>query len=209
MSLYNWHEVGDVPAAAGVYAWYYRPEITTQDVKLVIDELRSLKEVQDIIRAKSTVRKFLEEHIFRYFNETPYQASIFGKLKPKYEGLFEHAPTVSESLIDRLLEDPERIASIRAILELSAPYAASPLYIGMSENLRVRLRTHKRLIERYGELGAGSTGLETRDQSFAKEIRTRRIPPPRLFVAVSLVSGNYVDIENILNRIHYPLLGRN
>jgi hypothetical protein len=86
------------------------------------------------------------------------------------------------------------------------------MYIGMSEGLRTRLKRHKSLIEKFGELPDSDSEEGQRDQSFAREIRARNIPPSRLFVVATVIPdlpGVYVDIENILNRIHYPLLGRN
>lgn len=213
MAIYSWHEIGDVPAAPGVYAWYYTPEITAFDLDRITAEILTLKVGAGPAAAKEAVRAFLDEAVFRYFREQPYSAQLRGPLKPRYEGQIEHRPTLSDSLLDRIVEAPERLATIRSVLEASAPNFASPIYIGMSERLRNRLGKHKSLIEKYGELpDPGPTEEDQRDHSFAKEVRARSIPPSRLFVVASVISGppgTYVDIENILNRIHYPLLGRN
>lgn len=213
MATYSWHEIGDVPAQPGVYAWYYTPEITSFDLEHVMAEVESLKTCDSLVSAKNAVRTFLDDSVFRYFREQPYSAQLRGPLKPRYEGRIEHVPTLSESLLDRIVEEPARLATIREVLETSAPLFASPIYIGMAEKLRFRLKRHKTLIEKYGELpDLGSSEEDQRDQSFAREIRTRNIPPSRLFVVARVISGpsgSYVDIENILNRIHYPLLGRN
>jgi len=213
MATYSWHEIGDVPAQPGVYAWYYTPEITAFDLQRITAEVTTLKASAGSATAKEAVRAFLNESVFRYFREQPYSAQLRGPLKPHYQGLIEHMPTLSESLLDRIVEDPTRLATIRTVLEASAPDFASPIYIGMSERLRTRLGRHKALIEKYGEmLDLGNTEEEQRDQSFAREVRLRNIPPSRLFVVTTVISGppgTYVDIENILNRIHYPLLGRN
>lgn len=213
MAIYTWHEIGDVPSAPGVYAWYYTPEITAFDLDQITAEIHTLRAGAGPAAAKQAVRAFLDEAVFRYFREQPYSAHLRGPLKPRYEGQIEHRPTLSESLLDRIVEAPERLATIRSVLEASAPDFASPIYIGMSERLRGRLGNHKSLIEKYGELpDPGPSEEDQRDHSFAKEIRARSIPPSRLFVVASVISGppgTYVDIENILNRIHYPLLGRN
>lgn len=213
MTIYSWHEIGDVPAAPGVYAWYYTPEITAFDLDRITSEILELKVDRGASAAKDAVRDFLDETVFRYFREQPYSAQLRGPLKPRYEGKIEHRPTLSESLLDRIVEEPARLATIRTVLEASAPNFASPIYIGMSERLRTRLAKHKALIEKYGELpDPGASEEEQRDHSFAKEVRARSIPPSRLFVVAKVISGppgTYVDIENILNRIHYPLLGRN
>jgi len=213
MPIYNWYEIGDVPAEPGVYAWYYTPEITTHDLDRVTSTVKALKASAGVAAAKEAVRTFLNESVFRYFQEQPYSAQLSGPLKPTYEGCIEHAPTLSDTLLDRIIEEPARLATIRTVLETSAPDFASPIYIGMSRELGVRLKKHKSLIEKYGELpNRGATVDEKRDQSFAREVRARTIPPSRLFVVARVIGGPpgiYVDIENILNRIHYPLLGRN
>lgn len=91
----------------------------------------------------------------------------------------------------------------------------------MAENLKKRLSKHKRLIERFRDDDSrqfkfGQTqaveNINGRDQSFAWQVCKRNISPTKLFVMVRVVDetdNNYLDIENILNRIHYPLFGRN
>jgi hypothetical protein len=90
----------------------------------------------------------------------------------------------------------------------------------MAEKLGRRLMQHKRLIEKYrneliAQEGLNSTirEIDDIDHSFALDICKRQILPSRLFVVVNIFDNElqkqYVDIENILNRIHYPLLGRN
>ncbi|MEJ6782150.1 hypothetical protein [Aminobacter sp. Piv2-1] len=213
MATYSWHEIGDVPAKPGVYAWYYTPEITSFDLERITADVATLKASVSSAAAKEAVRAFLYDSVFKYFREQPYSAHLRGPLKPRYEGRIEHMPTLSESLLDRIVEEPARLVTIREVLEVSAPHFASPIYIGMSERLRARLKRHKVLIEKYGELpDIGSSEEEQRDQSFAREVRSRNIPPSRLFVVATVIAGppgTYIDIENILNRIHYPLLGRN
>ncbi len=213
MATYSWHEISDAPAKPGVYAWYYTPEITAFDLESVTSAVETLKAAGEVETAKDAIRSFLEQSVFSYFRERPYSAQLKGALKPRYEGVIEHIPTLSGTLLERIIEEPTRLATIRDVLESSAPEFASPIYIGMSERLRARLKRHKSLIEKYGEMPdlAGSEE-DQRDQSFAREVRYRNIPPSRLFVVTKVISGppgSYVDIENILNRIHYPLLGRN
>lgn len=213
MATYSWHEIGDVPAQPGVYAWYYTPEITAFDLDRIEAEVTALKAADATCAAKDAVRAFLDQNVFSYFREQPYAAQLRGPLKPRYEGQIEHKPSLSDSLLERIVEEPARLATIRDVLEGSAPHFASPIYIGMAEKLRARLKQHKALIEKYGELpDLGASEEERRDQSFAREVRSRNIPPSRLFVVAKVISGSpgaYIDIENILNRIHYPLLGRN
>ena len=209
---YEWAEIVNVPNKPGVYAWYYRPELTEFDLEKTIDEIQSNRENGNKAEGKKTIQTFLKERIFQYFQETPYQVIVQGPLKPLYKGQLRHHPPPFDALIERIIENPDRLRTIKEVLEKSAPELASPLYIGMSGNLRQRLKQHRRLIEKYRENNVETYSGESHDQNFAFQICQRNILPTRLFVAVRIINGpdnRYVDIENILNRIHYPLLGRN
>ena len=206
---YLWSDLANAPASAGVYAWYYSPDITDFDLERAVAEATEV----DRERSRDVVRSLLDERLFSFFREEPYEAVVTGSLKPSYSGQLTHANDVSNSLVERVSEDPGRLRSIRDALRLSAPLFASPLYIGMATRLRGRLGRHKELIERYrttqsrdGRADRGS------DAGFAWQIAKRRIPPERLFVCTCTISaddGTAVDVENILNRIYYPILGRN
>lgn len=219
-NTYWWTEIAGVPQKPGVYAWYYLPELTDFDLQDTIKRIIEYRDNENKDAAIETVEIFLDKFLFKYFREEPYKVSLYGPLKPKYEGSIEHKPELSGSLIDRIVEDPERLITIKQVLEKSAPDFASPIYIGMSDNLGSRLKRHKKLIEKYSSresstsfsVDPGPYSVENRDESFAMRVCSRSIPPTRLFVAINILENaekRYVDIENILNRIHYPLLGRN
>ncbi|KAF3886514.1 hypothetical protein AB0758_08515 [Tolypothrix bouteillei VB521301_2] len=219
--LYRWTEISKVPQKPGVYAWYYSPEITDYDLSKAIDDIKKMKQLGEVNLASEVVEKFLYNSIFQYFREEPYQAFLRGPLKPKYQGCLEHKPILSETLVSRIIEEPERLITVKDVVEKSAPNFASPIYIGMAERLGVRLKQHKKLIEKYrsqvevSEINQNSFSTEDTeksDNSFALQICRRNITPSRLFVVINILGDlkkKYVDIENILNRIHYPLLGRN
>lgn len=217
MTIYSWTEISGIPQEPGIYAWYYSPEITDYDLELAINQINIFKQNNDIQSALKLIEIFLEKNIFKYFQEEPYQVSLDGALKPKYEGFVEHKPSISESLVERILDNPERLKTVKNVVQSSAPNFASPIYIGMSDKLGKRLRQHKRLIEKYRSnpifnQNLGMVDKEKSDQCFAMEVCRRNILPARLFVVISLITNDgkrYIDIENILNRIHYPLLGRN
>jgi len=205
-----WADLANAPDEPGVYAWYYSPEITDFDLERTIEGVRASS---DKAEAERMIRSMLDERLFHYFREEPYTAALSGPLKPAYVGSLEHDSVASGSLVNRLAADPERLRTIRNVLALSAPMFASPLYIGMATILRSRLAKHKELIERFrsvvprdGQIARNS------DAGFAWQVAKRRIPPERLFVftcSTSSDDGTAVDIENILNRICYPILGRN
>ncbi|MDX2040259.1 MAG: hypothetical protein SF097_03375 [Acidobacteriota bacterium] len=203
-----WAEVYTAPDSPGIYAWYYNPEITLFDLEEAIKRLEELIQSANQNEARCYVRELLDSRLFQYFRELPYLARIAGPLKPTHEGYLEHKHDISESLVSRVVENPQRLRLIREVLEVSAPHFASPLYIGMSDNLRERLSKHKSLIEKYRSKSPTNTG----DMGFAAQVVQRRIPPERLFVVICELAdldGDPVDIENILNRIYYPILGRN
>lgn len=207
-----WADIVNAPALPGVYAWYYSPEITDRDLEQTITQLKACRDT-DRLAAETLVRSTLDNRVFKHFREDPYQALIEGPLKPTYTGTLEHTFRVSAGLVQRIVDDPDRLKTIRAVLDMSAPMFASPLYMGMAGELRSRLATHKKLIERYRRLH-GHTDEPARDSDagFAWQVAKRKIPPDRLMVFTCTTAADdktAVDIENILNRIYYPILGRN
>ena len=221
MKRFNWTELNEIPTVPGTYAWYYAPEITDFDIKQTIEIVRQKNAEGEVGEAKKVIEIFLEKFIFSYFLEEPYLVDIKGPLKPEFCGTINHLPRLSETLILRLVEDPARLKTIKEVIEESAPDFASPIYIGMSDNINRRILKHKSLIEKYfsenslvgfSKQPADVETKDARDHNFAWQIKKRAIPPTRLFVIIKQITGQnrpYIDIENILNRIHYPLLGRN
>jgi hypothetical protein len=205
----HWGAIGSVSEQPGVYAWYYNPRFATFDRK-------ALEEALETDPQPSTVEAFIERHLFRYFKESPYEATIRGQLKATYVGELAETRLMSPDLARRLAEDAARRAVLWDALELMAPLFAAPLYIGMARNLRTRLRQHKSLIEGGLEkLHVSPQGNEriTRDAGFATEVLRRRIPTERLSVFILTLpreaKETAADVENLLNRINYPVLGRN
>ena len=147
-----------------------------------------------------------------------------GRLKPTYAGRLHHQSPVSESLVARIVEQPHRLHELKRMLLDTVP-PSSPIYIGVAKNLRNRLGQHKKLIEQFRnalsidescKLTALSTEDEEdlRDHSFAYEVCSlRRLNVTRLFVCTLLAypvdEGIRIDLENVLNRINFPLCGRN
>lgn len=219
---YFWKEINAVPQdTAGVYAWYFSPEIPEYDIDFLVDSLERMMNSPTEQRHQ-LVRDFLDQHIFRFFLETPFRVELMGPLKPAYSGTASHKTAISQGLVERLAQDPSRFRTIKSVLLNTVPFLASPLYIGMAKDIGRRLRQHKRLIEAYRDnrlnrpqISSFSENETERDHGFAKEIAERAIPPSRLIVAVIGLPNSancldeHVDIENILNRIHFPLFGRN
>jgi hypothetical protein len=208
-----WADLIGAPSAPGVYAWYYSPQITDYDLDAAIGDIQAKRD-EDRASAERVAKTLLDERIFKQFREEPYRAVVEGPLKPSYSGALEHDFEVSPSLVSRLVDDPERLRSLRDILDRSAPIFASPLYIGMSVNLRTRLGKHKSLIEKYRVARLNETPPQRNsDAGFAWQIAKRQVPPDRLFVFTCVIGSDdentAIDIENVLNRLYYPILGRN
>lgn len=66
MATYSWHEIGDVPVAPGVYAWYYTSEMTAFDLDRITSDILELEAGRGVPAAKEAVRVFLDESVFRY-----------------------------------------------------------------------------------------------------------------------------------------------
>ena len=211
-ATYRWEEISKVPQEPGIYSWYYSPEITDKDLGDAIAHVRNMVSEDKTSEAKAYLIGFLDRFVFGYFKEDPYNVLINGALKPQYKGVVHHSSQSSQALISRLIEQPERLATIKQVLEEAAPNFSSPIYIGMADKLGKRLKEHKKLIEKYREEKVLKPVVDTEDHNFAKQICDRNIPPACLFVIVKTIQTtekNYVDAENILNRINYPILGRN
>lgn len=217
---YGWSDISSIPNLPGIYAWYYLPEITDFDLERTIEVVQKMRSANQLVDARKEIEAFLDKFIFSYFKEDAYTAELRGLLKPVYRGNLEHQPRLSPSMVDRLVEDPKRLITVKQVLESSAPDFASPMYIGMSERLGRRLQRHRNMIEKFRSkrterpLGTDvqNQSMQQRDQSFAFRVASMQINPQRLFVVIQKINGadnRYVDLENILNRIHYPLLGRN
>ena len=218
---FRFSEVSSAPNTPGVYSWYYRIELTDKDIAKCIEdvELESSHEARDDL-----VRSFLERHLFRYYKEVPYFVALTGQLKPKYEGFIAHRPELSSSLIRRLSTAPHNFYELKRTLKLAIPLFASPIYIGVATRLRERLLQHVRLIDQLQHLQAsaagdihpvlkGETEDEDRDHKFAYEVSiVRGFRPSSLIVnTLELPINDSIryDLENVLNRINYPLCGRN
>lgn len=118
----------------------------------------------------------------------------------------------TSTLVDRLIKQPERFRTIADVLASVAPGFTAPLYIGMAHNLRSRLRTHKRRITELRDNGVSPNTDELSDAGFANQVARRGFEPTHLFVMVAEVpvdTTEHNDIENILNRINFPIFGRN
>ena len=208
--FYSWSELALIPKKPGVYAWYYIVDVPQYDVDKTVTDVERAYESGDQGEAENLVAAFLSKFVFDPFAETPYVATVRGPLKPKYGGELRHEPEPSGDLVSRIAAQPERLRSLHQVLRASVPNFASPIYIGMASNLNDRIGTHKRLIGQYRE-GKGGSGND-RDHSFARRVVQRDLKLHGLRVCAEVIESagdEHLDAENVLNRINYPILGRN
>ena len=183
--------------------------ISKADINDIVTKVQSAADLQT---ARNTIENALDRFVFNPYRESPYRVLLRGQLKPKFIGDVEHEPSRSDSLVTRLAKNPERLHVIAQLLGDAAPAFTSPLYIGMAVNLRTRLKTHKNRITEFREQRTDTEADGTPESGFARQVVDRGFDPTNLFVHVAEVdveTGEHNDIENILNRINYPIFGRN
>lgn len=207
----GWSEIDLAPETPGVYAWYSSLVISKADIDAVINRVREAKQHGEA-QARAEVENALDQFIFSPYREAPYQVALSGQLKPKFNGEVNHEPRKSETLVNRLASNPERFRTISEVLKTAAPWFTAPLYIGMAGNLRSRLKQHRNKIVELRDLQGPGSADEVIEAGFANQVVARNFDPTNLFVHIAEVnvdSGEYNDLENILNRINYPIFGRN
>lgn len=208
----SYTDLATAPQCSGVYAWYSSLSIWKSDLDEF--ELRVNEKKNDRAQAFAYVEEKLDSLVFKKYREDDYQITLRGPLKPKYEGEAKHIPPASNSLVDRLIDDPTRLRVIAESINGAAPFFTAPLYIGMARNLRERLLKHKQLIDSLYDSLKSRNALEIKDgdAGFARQIVARGFDPMSLFVYVHEVdvrTNEQVDVESILNRINFPIFGRN
>lgn len=207
----TWAEIDLAPETPGVYAWYSRLVISKADIEDIVKRVQIARKESDA-KARIEVEEALDRFIFSPYRETPYQVALRGQLKPKFSGEVLHEPSKSDSLIARLASNPERFRTVSEVLKTAAPWFTAPLYIGMAINLRSRLKQHRNKIVELRDLQGLATTDDTAEAGFANQVVARNFDPTNLFVHIAEVdvdTGEHNDLENILNRINYPIFGRN
>ncbi len=216
---YNVGNISNVPNDKGIYAWYLKQNLSTYDINNLIRKISD-----DGASASRLIEEFFNKFIFNPLREAPYKVKIEGKLKPKYKGELQYEIPNSAGIVEKVLGNPQLLYKIKEVFESVSHEFLSPIYIGMAKNLNTRLRTHVNLMKHYREsdayssrefsLDAPSAGGELNlDHKFAHEVVVqRRLDINELEVHILKIEFEediQVGIENILNRLNYPLCGRN
>jgi hypothetical protein len=212
LNCYKWNEIDSIPQRSGIYSWYLKLQISQADIDDVIQKVGVMKE-ESFEEAKNIIERFINKFILNPYKEEPYEVLIKGKLKPRYNGLvYNDQNEISEILVLKILENPNVLYSLVNIISEVSPYFNSPLYIGMAGDLRKRLKQHKSNIIKLKENGAEISFDLKNDAGFARQVVSRNMNYANLFVHVAYCDIDNLDpsiLENILNRINYPIFGRN
>lgn len=203
-----WNDISEtnkiIPKGNGVYAWYYSPRISDHDINRLYENGIKLTE--------HDISLFLNKFVFNFFSEEAYAVELTGKLKPRYKGSIEHVEQCSKSLVKKIVSKQVSLEDIQQILtEFSEPFL-SPIYIGMAENLAKRINQHKKIISNYRDGTSINGKSEDRDSNFAERVVSKNYINSNLFVLIKELNCDRkleTVAENIMNRINYPILGRN
>src|SRR5690348_11109404 len=114
-STLSWSEIDLAPETPGVYAWYVQFSIGRADIEGAIKRTVQASEASEQA-AWQEVEATLERFVFEPFRESPYHVSLQGQLKPTFKGEVFHEPSKSDSLISRLVRNPERFRTIADVL---------------------------------------------------------------------------------------------
>ncbi|MCU4337079.1 GIY-YIG nuclease family protein [Acinetobacter dispersus] len=212
LNCYKWNEIDSIPQRSGIYSWYLNLQISQADIVDVIQKVQIMKE-ESFEEAKNIIERFINKFILNPYKEEPYEVLIKGKLKPRYNGLvYNDQNEISEILVLKILDNPDILYSLVNIISGVSPYFNSPLYIGMAKDLRKRLKQHKSNIIKLKENGAEISFDLKNDAGFARQVVSRNMNYANLFVHIAYCDTDNLDpsiLENILNRINYPIFGRN
>jgi hypothetical protein len=216
-NLYSYNQISDVSSQAGLYAWYMKMQVGKANINSPENMAKALCKL-----AQTVCYPNLEMHVQGHLN-----LQLKGDLSHIWYG---HGDNEHSSTLKDVINNPEGRSILGEIFDLAVPLMSSPLYIGVSKNLKARLQTHARLIEAYKKdstrkksdldntLPVDDAESLDSDKSFAQRIADRGIDSNRLIVGVMLIEQNKRSpelirrtveaAETILNRIFYPILGR-
>lgn len=233
-------DISQVPARVGIYAWYSRTAVGPADYRVDIRQGRDI----GVDRFRSVLQRHTERH-----TAAPMVTDARGTFSMHYAGVLEDrtAETLkavlsgeafdsasdyesgrSRALADSI-EKPELRAQLVRALGVSSPVLSAPLYIGISVNLRDRLATHTRQLQRLSDLvrrePTARKQLQSNPKSFAVRAIARGFTEEHLEVWVLDLQALLLDEpdgaaspeelravaeagEWLLNRWHRPYLGK-
>lgn len=228
---YQFLEVSRAPDSPGLYAWYGSLALFPADYK---DDI-----VGGVNFGISRLRESLARHTAR-FDPRPRRLSGRSEFGARWRGQLQDSgraairskiirPDASSAGIDSSIRTATSDETLRkelvSLLQGAQPTLAAPLYIGVTNSLRRRLREH---VDLYNELKDAilrdpdrladlKRSIENERTDFAHRLVAAEFEPENLSVfawpyTTSLSSAKTDSIlrsaEWLLNRWHRPLLGR-
>lgn len=225
-------DVSRAPQVPGLYAWYARPTLFKADIKY------ALQDGEDV--GQTRTRSVLARHTAR-FDPLPkrlYSRSAFGG---KWRGemsdqgrsrirrtLLQNPPLQKNSIEQKIFSattTEEKRKYLSEVLEAAHPVIASPIYIGVTNNLKRRLKEHTegflevkdycRRIDGY--LARLKEQIDWKGADFAQRAAAAEFSSDNLFAMIlPLESGfdedDHQDLlhsaEWLLNRWYTPTFGR-
>jgi hypothetical protein len=224
-------DLATAPDSPGLYAWYGALSLSPADYR---DEV-----VDGVNLGPRRLRQSLARHTTR-FDPRPRRLSARSEFGGRWRGELHDTgraairrlllgPSVSDEGIEEALGAATSSELLRrelvSILQSAQPYLTAPLYIGVTNSLRRRLREHADLYNELRDAVAGEPerlmnikrATENTRTEFAHRAVAAEFEPENLSVYVwpyaSSLSANDVDrllrsAEWLLNRWHRPVLGR-
>lgn len=207
----RWNNINaeSIECQPGVYAWYYKPRLGNADVEQFMLDLNKLSAD---FEKKNFINDFLNKRLFGFYQQPDYLIDATGPLMPRFSGKIQHVDLVSMSLVESIMSEPNSIFKMRELLTKITALFMSPIYVGMTDNLSRRINQHKNLIESIKNKTLDPGKCEFKERSFAERVVQRKMIEIYLEVAILEFDSSlneHVMAENFLNRISYPILGRN
>lgn len=212
------------PTTPGIYAWYAQLALSSKDWMPRVRE--------DVDLANQYAIDAIAEY-FRIHQELGIELTGASAYDMRWEGTLRKrditgADTEIERLAERILpniESPNERRLLIQMLKEAPPYFASPLYVGVTSNLRQRLSDHRKSYEAASAVMKQSPGDARRLQSEGPDLGSRLagagIPLERLEcwilsvpdesttkIAVDRQRKVVEAVEWVIQRIFQPVMGR-
>lgn len=215
------------PQAPGIYAWYAQLALSVDDWHPRIKDGIDLA-ARDLDRAIADYAQVHSPEPVALRGDGSYGLNWSGEIRrdnisDHIEGNFANAV---DSHLSRVSPNPEGRKLLTALLHAATPIFASPLYIGVATNLRVRLSQHKADYElaktEIHNDPSSSNRLQFHGSSFGARVAGAGVQMECLECWI-LPTGDIIDskesdrhqrnvaevAEWVLQRIFLPVLGRN
>ncbi len=194
----------EVPKHSGIYAWYYRPQASGNNVSGILGQL-----IKTPFRVKTEIA-------MRY--------RVIWTAESEAEVLHGAELHPADQVVAKIVTDGGEL--IKSLLQQAmVPYFATPLYIGISRDLSRRVKEHYDSLTQLWETDAPvSNYLEQNPDAAVEEVlnqfdlnhsfplnaRVKGIAPSDLVVCVFPVEDQEKlrDLEQILQILADPICGR-